>query len=309
MFEVISVPAESRESLEPLGTKPKFWFKGAFKGIELADCLFKETRPNTGEDWAEKIASELCGLLGLPHIDYELAVWQDRRGVVCCNFVPEGYQLVHGNELLAKMVSGYPSTQFYHERQYTLRRVLAIFRRRSEQIKVPMDWDTFAGVTSAIDVFVGYLMFDAWIANQDRHHQNWGLIVTPESTRHLAPSYDHASSLGRIETDKERQERLTTRDQRRSMTSYVARARSAFFASSASNKPLSTLDAFREAGKIRPVAARSWLKRLAEVSSQEVQGFFAQVPHDRITPVAIEFALKILELNRQRLLMLEEEFL
>lgn len=85
--------------------------------------------------------------------------------------------------------------------------------------------------------------------------------------------------------------------------------RSAFFASSASNRPLSTLDAFREAGKIRPVAARSWLKRLSDISFQEVQEFFAQVPHNRITPAAIEFALKILELNRQRLLMLNEEFL
>lgn len=92
------------------------------------------------------------------------------------------------------------------------------------------------------------------------------------------------------------------------MPCYVARAKSAFFASPARKERLSTVEAFREAGRIRPVAARSWLERLADVSFSAVQGGFAEVPHDRITPVAIEFALKMLELNQQRLLALHEEF-
>jgi hypothetical protein len=45
-------------------------------------------------------------------------------------------------------------------------------------------------------------MLDAWIGNGDRHHLNWGLVrnkLTPNiiETIHLAPTYDHASSLGR----------------------------------------------------------------------------------------------------------------
>jgi hypothetical protein len=303
MFQVMAVPDHAADSIEQLGTKPKFWFRADDGG----DCLFKETRANTGEDWSEKVAGELCGLLGLPHVDYDLAMWKGKRGVVSRTFVPGGAQLVHGNELLAKVVSEYPRTQFFHVRQYTLRRVLAIFRRDA-QIRVPIGWDAFAGVGAALDVFVGYLMFDAWIANQDRHHENWGLVVSPESTRHLAPSYDHASSLGRNETDTTREDRLTTRDQRRSMERYVARARSAFFASPSSTRPMSTHDAFQEAGRLRPGAARSWLECLQNVSSQDVERFFDQVPHDRITPVAITFALQMLELNQQRLLALYEEF-
>jgi serine/threonine protein kinase HipA of HipAB toxin-antitoxin module len=50
-------------------------------------------------------------------------------------------------------------------------------------------------VDGADDVFLGYLMLDAWIANLDRHHENWGLVLTKDITGHLAPSYDHASSL------------------------------------------------------------------------------------------------------------------
>jgi hypothetical protein len=298
----MAVPDHAAEAIEQLGTKPKFWFRSDDGG----DYLFKETRAHTGEDWSEKVASELCGLLGLPHVEYDLAVWKGKRGVVSRTCVPVGGQLIHGNELLAKMVSEYPKTQFFHVRQYTLRRVLAIFRRDT-QIQVPLDWDVFAGVETALDVFVGYLMFDAWIANQDRHHENWGLVVSPESTRHLAPSYDHASSLGRNETDTTRVDRLTTRDQRRSMERYVARARSAFFASPSSTRPMSTYEAFQEAGRMRPGAARAWLARLRNVSPQDVQRLFDQVPPDRITPVAMAFALKMLELNQQRLLTLDEE--
>lgn len=68
-FPIIEVPFDAPEIIEDLGTKEKFWFRHP----NLDSCLFKKTRPNTGEDWAEKIAAQLSDLLGLPHTDYELA--------------------------------------------------------------------------------------------------------------------------------------------------------------------------------------------------------------------------------------------
>lgn len=302
MYLIIEVPDDAVNLHEQLGTKPKFWFQGE----NSANYLFKEGRPDTGDDWSEKVASELCDLLGLPHAMYDLAVWKGRRGVVCPTFVPEGGQLIHGNELLAEIVSEYPTRQSFRVRQHTLHSVLAIVE--DDRMRVPIGWDTRPGVASALDVFIGYLMLDAWIANQDRHHENWSLVVGPEPARHLAPTYDHASSLGSNETDRNRKDRLTTRDRGRSMEHYVERARSAFFLLPSSSRPMSTLEAFREAGKVRPEAARSWLESLAEVSWRDVQMIFEQIPRDLISDIAIEFALKILDLNRQRLLVLCEEF-
>jgi hypothetical protein len=71
---------------------------------------------------------------------------------------------------------------------------------------------------------------------------------------------------------------------------------------------MSTLDAFREAGKVRSEAASRWLESLAEVSWQDMLTIFEQMPRSLISDVAIEFALKIFDLNRRRLLMLREEF-
>ena len=88
---------------------------------------------------------------------------------------------------------------------------------------------------------------------------------------------------------------------------YVERAHSAFFLSPSSSRPMSTLDAFCEAGKVRPEAEKSWLEALAEVSGRDVEMIFEQIPHSLISDVAIEFALKMLDLNRRRLLAFYEE--
>ena len=32
------------------------------------------------------------------------------------------------------------------------------------------------GVLTAPEVFAGYLVLDAWVANQDRHDQNWAVL-------------------------------------------------------------------------------------------------------------------------------------
>src|SRR5439155_6633596 len=118
-FQVVEVPSAAANLTEQLGTKPKFWYEGNKR-------LFKEARPGTGEDWSEKVSSELCRLLGVPHATYDLAVWRGKRGVVTETFVPDGARLVHGNELLAKLVPDYPGAKFFRVRQHTLRRVLAI---------------------------------------------------------------------------------------------------------------------------------------------------------------------------------------
>jgi hypothetical protein len=84
------------------------------------------------------------------------------------------------------------------------------------------------GITSALEVFIGYVLLDAWIANQDRHHQNWAAL-TFQRRRCLAPTFDHGASMARNLSDSEREERLTTRDVNRKMPAFVRKARSAFY--------------------------------------------------------------------------------
>jgi hypothetical protein len=69
-----------------------------------------------------------------------------------------------------------------------------------------------------------------------------------------------------------------------------------------------TLAAFNYAGEVRSSAARAWLESLARVSWQDVHIIFEQIPRSLISDAAIAFALKMLDLNKQRLLALRGEF-
>ncbi len=302
MYTIIEVPEESADLPEQLGTKFKFWFRDA-NGEKF---LFKEGRPNTGENWAEKVGAELCLDLGLPAARYQLGKFRDKRGVISPTFVPRNGRLILGNELLAKILKDYDENRRYRVREYKLRTVLVVLSTKA--VNPPINFQKFEGVESAGDVFVGYLMLDALIANQDRHHENWGLILTAEREVHLAPTYDHASSLGRNELDANRLDMLTSKDVGRSISKYVERAASAFYPVSVveSNgrvKPLSTLEAFEEGARHRPAAAGAWVNRLKGISNERMQHIFSEFPQGEISQVGVDFSLQMLKLNKARLLL------
>jgi hypothetical protein len=222
-FEVIQVTEENYATLEDeqMGSKTKFWFDHQ----KLGRCLYKQARLNTGEDWAEKIAAELCNLLGLPHACYELAkTWEGNYGVVSPNFVREEETLVHGNEILAAIIPNYPRTATYNATQHTIDIVLTSIAQ--SQVNLPPDWTPPSTIETAVELFVGYLLLDTWIGNGDRHHENWGFIrreraSTSETIIYLAPTYDHASSLGRELSDRKRQNRQ--------IETYINNCSSAFY--------------------------------------------------------------------------------
>lgn len=123
-FKIIAITPEiyERRRNESMGSKYKFWFEQ-----ESISYLYKQARPNIGEDWAEKVAAELCELLGLPHADYELAqTWEGNRGVVSPNFldIEGGETLVNGNELLIPIVPNYNAFATYGASQHTIDVVL-----------------------------------------------------------------------------------------------------------------------------------------------------------------------------------------
>ncbi|WP_017741338.1 hypothetical protein [Scytonema hofmannii] len=306
---LVTQEAYAASSNETLGSKYKFWFDHE----KVGRCLYKQSRPNLGEDWAEKIASELCSLLGLPHAVYELAsTWsgvhevtpKEYRGIVSPNFLPQGGTLVHGNELLTSIVPNYPAFGTYGISQHTIDVVLEVIA--GESVNLPIDWTPPSGIQKAVDVFVGYLLLDAWIGNGDRHHENWGIVrmktaSTSEETQHLAPTYDHASSLGRDLSDSQRQ--------KRSVEAYANKCFSAFYGSVDDRKTLKTFDVFSLVAHRYPEAACVWLERLENISKVDILDIFNRINRSRISPDASRFAQSILEINCHRLLTLRETLL
>ncbi|EOS9415455.1 hypothetical protein ACUH7A_004407 [Yersinia enterocolitica] len=290
--------------LEQLGTKEKFWFRDSAVDSENL-WLFKYSKGSTGEHWSEKCAAELCHLLEIPHADYELAITNGRLGVISPNMIPVGYRMVMGNEVLHSKTSDYPQPlppdeKAVRVREHTIQRVLGCLD--NEQI-YPPECDYDLGSLNAGDVFCGYLMLDVLISNQDRHHENWAIMLSNETGKQfLCPTYDHAASLGREMLELECETRLATKDENRQVPHFVRKARSELFKLKSDRKPLLTIDAFLHAVERRDRAKKHWLQKLAAVSDMAIINVFNEVPPECISDAARQFAIAVALENKRRLL-------
>jgi hypothetical protein len=217
------------------------------------------------------------------------------------DFTQEGTQsLVHGNELLTELDPAYPTADTYSVRAHTLTAVNAVLGQAFIGVPTlargPRDFGPF-------DLFVGYLLLDALIGNTDRHHENWGVLLKSSQPRsaELAPTYDHASSLGRELTDGVRSRKYGGRDARDGAVRYFAKARSALFAAAEERRPMTPVNAFRAAAGMSPSAGQFWLQQL-RARQDEVQAMPAAVPQHAITTAARDFCTRLLRVGVQTLL-------
>lgn len=289
MYKVVKVPDAAYEDTEQLGTKFKFWFLDE----NNQQFLFKQGRENTGENWSEKVCCELARTLELPHAEYDLAEWRNVSGVVSPIFVEKGERLVLGNELVTPNVK---RTQ-YSTNHHLIRKVTSFLKMPI--IKPPHAYSGEEKL-NANEVFIGYLMLDALVGNTDRHDENWGVVLSKRGIE-LAPTYDHASSLGRELSDEERLRRLETKDVAYNVEAYAARARSALFNNPEEKRPLTTLEAFLKGAESSKKGRDLWLGRLQRLNEGIINNILAQMPYANMSSEAKNFALQLLLVNQRRL--------
>lgn len=288
---IVHVDSRWQRQHEQMGSKAKFWCRAD----DDRKWLFKRCRDGTGEDWAEKVAAEVAAVLGIPHAHVELAESDGNRGCVVLDFVGEQAALIHGNELLWELDNSYPREQRWRVTGHTIDNVLRVL---SMPKIMPPEGSSITGM-DAVDVFIGYLLLDTLIGNSDRHHENWALLRLDNRVT-LAPTYDHASSLGRELRDDARHDIL-----RRGIDNYARKARSALYATLADHRPLSPRAAFLTAAATRPRAHAEWLARLAGLSEAALRQIIEKVHPERISPEATAFAIALMGHNQRLLLEIE----
>jgi len=303
-YKIFDISHVESEILEQLGTKSKFWYLSEGK-----EFLFKSVQSNTGErlgdDWAEKVSCELAALLELPHAHYELAIHKGVRGVITKNFTSErGEQLMLGNELLEGFVSSAngdnPNIQFVEDVYHIMCETI---------VNKPIGFSSLVNIKTASDFFVGYLMFDALISNQDRHNENWGTIITVKGVNHLAPSYDHGASLARNVNDEEKKTRMASKDKGRQVHTFVLKARSCFLEqeSNGRKKKLKLLEAFRRYALMERSAAKAWLEILSRVRDEDVRLIIDRVPETLMSSISKDFTYELILCNKANLLAINRD--
>ena len=303
MYEIMNISNINKDSIEYLGTKDKFWYihngeNFLFKSIQVLGRNNKlHLRP--GEDCAEKIACEIAKLLYIPHVHYELADYSGLRGVVSKNFISKdkGESLISGNELLEKISFNGDDKEVVHQQ---LPRVIAVMETMT--MRKPLGFNTRSNIKSAGEFFVGYLMLDALISNQDRHNENWGMIQRVNGKRHLALSFDHGASLGKNITDEEKKERMNSNDIGRNVSTYTGRAKSWFYLSNDKSTRLKVMEAFIQFGKIYPNAYKAWIRRLIKIDDKEFNNIINRIPNSLMSEISKKFAFEMIKCNKHTII-------
>lgn len=290
LFPIVEIKV--KQEIEQLGTKEKYWI---YCQEEKCKKLFKIGRPNTGEDWAEVAAYEIAKLIDLPAAKYEFAKYKNSLGTVSTSIVLDNEQLIHGNEFLAEIDNNYPVNKFYKVKEYRLDTAAKIVSDIDEQ---------YPNLSSLVN-FIGYIVFDCLIANQDRHHENWGFILKQQGKLSLAPSYDHAAGFGCREQDAKIAERLVTKDKNFTVAAYCQRAKTPFY--DKRSQRLGTLEACKLLGSNYPDQLCYWLEKIATIGTDDIRNIFARIPNEFISEKQRLFAQAILKENMTKLAALKKE--
>jgi hypothetical protein len=290
-YQILELRADSPEVIEQLGSKPKFWFR-----IQDDDqpWLFKFTRENTGEDWSEKIASEVAKLLCVPAAQVELARFMGKRGCASRSFVQtkQGFALIHGSEVLAGRVLGYEKSKQWGQSDHCIKNILTAAEK-----SFPSQRQRIAQLRT----LAGFMVLDAIICNTDRHHDNWGLLSGPSSrgkrVHEIAPSFDHASSLGRELRDSKRMEILARNDMER----YALRGRGGIFWEDTDLKGENPLLLVTKAVESYPKYFHPWILKLNELQDDDISGIVGSVPVEWMSAAAKEFCIRLMIVTIKKL--------
>ena len=290
------------ERPEALGSKEKTWIVPSPElGLPDTPHLFKIGRPNTGENWSEKVCCEILKGLGIPCAEYNLAVCLGNEGVISGTFLPIGGSFVPANMIISELDDEYDGAVRFKQVRYKL--VVALALVHATILKPPIGAEKTYPDLKAHDFFVGYILFDALVGNTDRHHENWGVVVIDraddQTDYHLAPTFDHASSLGRELTDKTRAKRLATSDPRATVEAYADRSRSAFYDVGLRPKTLTTRETVIALRQAAPAATAFWAEKLSEIASPVFEDIFARIGPNDISSEAVQFALRMLTHNQR----------
>jgi hypothetical protein len=143
----------------------------------------------------------------------------------------------------------------------------------------------------AFDVFVGYLVLDAWIANTDRHALNWSLMRRGEEQA-LAPSFDHGSSLGSGSNE---------RRVRSDLEAGVGRFCSKGFAHRfEGGRKVTLTELALRAARRSDRAGEAWFERLEVLSREDWEPLIAEM--NGVSEERARFLSEVLDENRRRLL-------
>lgn len=299
-YQRLDVSSWRVEREEAIGGEEKYWLAEPGSDVQW---LFKPNkmhitssgRWSEHHDVSEKIAGEIGRRLGIPCAHIELAFRNDEAGCISRNLKPRGWELQTGLVLLSGIVPGYvPGTEIGNRdrRGHSLENIQRALRSYGQppDSGLPDDFDAF-------ETFVGYLVFDAVVANRDRHDENWAVMRPLRDTLRgtLAGSFDHARAFGSSLREDAMIQKLEEG------IDGWARRGTAWRFEHTHPHPVTLVELARQAlAMVRSDVRTYWLARVDAVGVEDVVQVTGQMPN--MSHVLGTFIEKVFATNRRRVL-------
>lgn len=279
---------------EPGGETAKEWLRSPIdKRLWLSKSVTLKELPTgdiyrRGQDWAEKLSAEIAILLGVPAARVELGVRHGLPGLLSEDLKDDTSALIEASDFLIELDGDYEQWTESNKIRNRVGHNLANIEALLADVRVPPGADPEVSKLDASSVFLGYLLFDALIANVDRHDRNWALLRRDDGTRALSPSYDHGSAFGsglhagrRAGVDVSR---------------WCGKGMAQRFEGGAS---ITLLDFARMFADSHQGAYRLWVERIAALDLTMVESLIARIPV--MSELERRFALQVLSENQRRI--------
>lgn len=283
---------------ETSGVEEKMWLE---EPVTKARWLYKPVTSGggyvCGEDWAEKAVAEVSAVLGVSCAHVELAHKDGRPGSISRSLRPKAYDLQHGSTVMVvREVAGFvPGRGKPGRPGHSLENIQYVLEGALPPPDCVLPYEA-----SAFDVFAGYLVLDALVANRDRHEENWAILVptVDDSPVRLCGSYDHANSLGYNLTDMQRSRFLAGRGGIARWCSKGTAYRFEHVPGRAAPTLVET--AARGLALASAQAREHWPSRLEQISEDHIRDIIGQI--SEMSEAARTFAIEVMLVNRGRIL-------
>lgn len=310
LFPVVDLDDWTRGEREPGGDEEKRWFTPPDTHALEGRWLFKPRTVKSlalskaalergdspapligGEPWAEKISYEIARLLGLPAARTMLAsvtrlrVGEHLLGSMSCDMRPQNWSWAAGASLLSELDPlHFDSDSCEGHTLDAIRAVLAGIHPHADTFQ---EW-------SAFDLFSGYLLFDAWIANTDRHAHNWGVLSDEDGVVFLGPTFDHGSAFG----SRQGESKIAEIVEAKRLPEWCGRGiTKRFDAGTKFNLVEFAATALTQASTD---ARHHWARKLAAIDMDDCESIVASCPD--LSDSTRTFVITVLDTNRRRLL-------
>jgi len=146
--------------------------------LEEGRVLFKESDPNTYEDYSQMFYSEFAGACGVDAAEYDLAVFERRSGIITPDFAP-GKKLISGENFLKG------ANDICRENNDS-----RVLQNNVEDICYALALYHYnpASIFTVSEALIKKIVLDGILLETDCNPTNWSMVA--ESSATLTPFYD-----------------------------------------------------------------------------------------------------------------------